>query len=108
MDESSVEVGVAEDAVEGLPAVFPADLLALSVISAVVADGHLVDPAPARGPAVERWEMEASDLRGDLGLEAEAVALERDALDHFAAKHLVAHFHVGKVQVGEHIGKQRE
>ena len=48
----SVGEGVADDAVEGLEAVLRADLLALAVVAAVVADRDLVDPAAPRGPAV--------------------------------------------------------
>ena len=73
-------------------AVAPADLLALGVGAAVVADAHLVDPAAGPG-----------HLGGDLGLEAEAVLLDVDRLDHLAAEGLVAGLHVGQVQVGEHV-----
>src|SRR4051794_32655052 len=90
----SVGHRVSDDAIQRLDAVLPADLLAFLVVSAVVADGHLVDPAAARGAAVERRHLEPGDLGRHLGLEPEAVALERDALDHLAAEDLVADLHV--------------
>src|ERR1700730_15127927 len=89
--------GVADDAVERPDAIAPADLLALGVVATVVGDAHLVDP-PA-GPG---------HFGGDLGLEAKAVLLELDRLDDLATEGLVAGLHVGEVQVGEHVRRQRE
>src|SRR5262249_27914114 len=77
----SVEVAEAEDAPEGDEGVPEADLLPLLVGAPGVGDGHLVD-APA-GPV-------PGHLGGDLGLEAEAVGLERKALEDLFAEDLVA------------------
>ena len=88
---------VAHDRPEGRDGVLPADLLAFLVGAPVVRDRHLVDPVAA-----------PRDLRRDLGLEAEAVRLDGDRLDDLAAKHLVAGLHVGEVQVGEHVGGERQ
>src|SRR5258708_5196856 len=63
-------------------AIAPADLLPLGIGAAVVADAHLVDDA-----------LELGDFRGDLRLEAEAVFLDGDFLQHLPAEDLVARFH---------------
>jgi hypothetical protein len=89
--------GVADHA-DGCPhAVAPADLLALGVGAPAVGDADLVDPPAAAG-----------NLRGELRLDAEAVLLDGDAFDDVAAEALVARLHVREVEVGEHVGQQRE
>ena len=88
---------VPHDAVDRADAVLPPDLLALGVRAARVRDADLVDP-PARG----------RDLRGDLGLEPEAVLLDLDRLDHLTPERLVTGLHVGEVQVGEHVRRGGE
>ena len=47
-------------------------------------------------------------LHGDLRLEAKAVRADGNALQQVGAEDLVAGLHVGQVQVGEHVGDQRE
>src|SRR5262245_14255775 len=89
--------GELQDAVDGPHAIAPADLLALGVGAAVVADPQLVDPPVAPG-----------HLGGDLGLEPEPVLLDDHRLDHLAPEGLVAGLHVGEVQVGEHVGQRGE
>src|SRR6266545_788338 len=96
----SIEQPVAHDAVERLQRVFQADFLALFVRSARIAHRNLVN-AP-RGAAL------LGDLRGDLRLEAEAVRLELNALQHLAAENLVAGLHVRQVQVREHVRQRRQ
>ena len=56
--------------------------------------------------AVFTGQLEPGYLGRHLGLEAEPVALQGDALDDLAAKELVADLHVGQIQVREHIGKE--
>src|SRR5258706_917879 len=94
---SSAKEVVPDDTVDRAEPVAPADLLALGIGAPVVRDADLVDAHAQLG-----------DLRGDLGLEAETVLLDRDRLDHLAPEGLVAGLHVGKVQVGEHGVKKRE
>jgi hypothetical protein len=48
------------------------------------------------------------DLGGQLGLEAEAVGADRDALQDVGAERLVARLHVGQVQVRAHVGDERQ
>src|SRR5437588_411621 len=74
--------------------------LAFLIGAAGVADGDLVD-AP-RGAAA------AGDLGGDLRLEAEAVRLEVDALEHLTPEDLVTGLHIGQVQVSEHVRHKGE
>ncbi|EAU68603.1 hypothetical protein STIAU_8807 [Stigmatella aurantiaca DW4/3-1] len=85
------------DDVECAHPVLPANLLALLVGAAVVADGHLVH-APAA----------AGDLRGDLGLEAEPLFLHPDGFQHLGAEGLVAGLHVREVQARGHVGEGGE
>src|SRR5262249_43658693 len=70
---------VLEDAVDGTKPVPVTYLLAFGVGAAVVRDADLEDAA-----------AEPRHLRGDLGLEAEAVLLDGDALDDLAAEALIA------------------
>src|ERR1019366_8801867 len=86
-----------EDDAEGFEAVYPADFLAFFVSAAVITDGHFVNAELAFGA-----------LHDDFGLEAKTVGADGDALEQVGAKDLVAGFHVGKVEVAEHVGNQRE
>ena len=47
-----------------------------------------------------------ADLGGNLRLEAESVFLDFDRLDDSPAENLKASFHVGKVEISQHVGKQ--
>src|SRR6185369_3744732 len=73
-----------ENYAQGFSAVFPSDLLAFFVGAPVVADGNFVDTQLAFG-----------HLHGDLGLEAETVAADRNALQQVGAEDFVAGLHVG-------------
>ena len=81
---------------ESFDAVLPTDLLALLVGSAVVADGHFIDA-----------ELALGRFHDDLGLEAEALGADRDALEQVGSKYLVARLHVREVQITEHVGDHR-
>src|SRR4029079_8626925 len=78
-------------------AVAPGDLLAFVVSPAVVGDGHFVD-------AIAPLE----DLRGDLRLDAESVALELEGPQHFHPHRFVAGFHVRQDRVVEDVGEKGE
>jgi len=78
-------------------AVFPIDLFAFGVGAAVVGDGDFVNADAFFG-----------ELGCDLGLEAEAVFLDGDGLQNFPAHGFVAGLHIREVQVGEHVGHERE
>src|SRR5688572_16267254 len=91
----SVEETIPHEADDGPDPVGPPELLSLRVAAAVVGDADLVDPA-----------AEPRDLRGDLGLEAEAVLLDADRARHLAPEHLVAGLHVGEIQVGDHVREE--
>jgi hypothetical protein len=88
---------VLQDAPEGANSVLPRDLLALLVRPAGVRDPDLVDPA-----------AKARDLRDDLGLEAEAVLLERDLPEHLPRERLVAALDVRQVEVRGHVRQKGE
>src|SRR3546814_17701792 len=62
-----------------------------------IGDPHLVDA-----------QVLASQLRGHLRLEAEAVLLQVQRLDHLTAEGLVAGLHVREVEVGEGVGQRSE
>src|SRR5579872_558257 len=82
-----------QDDAERADAIAPTDLLPFLIGTAVIADGNLVNP-----------QLSLGRLHRDLGLEAETVAADRNALEEVGAKHLVAGLHVGEVQVAEHVG----
>jgi len=47
-------------------------------------------------------------LAGDFRFEAEAIRLQFDVLQNFAAEDLVTRFHVAELQVGKNVGEQRQ
>src|SRR5207245_2244726 len=77
----------ANDAPEGLHAVFPGDFLSFFIGAASVGDGDLVDAPTMLG-----------DFCGDFGFEAEAIGANLDALQDFLAKNFVAGLHVGEFE----------
>ena len=89
---------VLQDAVDGAHAVLPADFFAFFKGASVVADSDLIDTDFGH----------AGDFGSDFGLESEAIFAQLEWLNEVAAKELVAGLHVGKVQVGEHIGQEGE
>src|SRR2546426_770028 len=93
----SVEERVADDATDGTEAVLPRDLLARLIAPAVIGDRNLVDPTP-----------QPRHLGGELRLETESIGLQIESGNQAGAKHLVAGFHVGQVQVREHVRKRRQ
>jgi len=88
---------VFDDAAYGAKAVLPVDLFAFGVRAAVIGNGDLVNT-----------DTKSGNLGGDLGFKAEAVLFDFDALDNLATEGFVAGLHVRKVQVGKHVGEQRE
>src|SRR5215469_9058270 len=94
---SLVAQAESDDAPQRLHSIFPRDLLAFLVRSPGVGDWYLVDSPVVLG-----------DFRGDFRLEPKAVGLDFDALQDFLAKDFVAGLHIGKLQVGENVGKQSE
>jgi len=77
--------------------IFPPDLFALRVGTARIADSDLINPEAALG-----------DLHCHFRFEAEAVFLQRDGLNHLAPECFVAGLHIGQVEVGDHVGDQRQ
>lgn len=63
----------------------------------MVGDGDFVDADALLG-----------ELGGDLRLEAKAVFLDWDGLNNFPPHGLVAGLHISEIQVGEHVGHERE
>ena len=70
----------------------PADLLTLLIGSSGVRNTNLIDSTTLFG-----------DLGGDLRFKAEAVFLDRNALDHLAPEDLVTNLHIRQIEVGEYI-----
>src|SRR5262245_59926512 len=93
--EPLTDLGVGEEAVGGVHAIAPPDLLALGVGTPVVADADFVDPA-----------VQAGDLGGQLRLDAEAGLFDLDPLQHVAPEGLVPRLHVGEVEVGAGVRQQ--
>src|SRR5262249_7143607 len=84
------------DAVDGPKTVFPVDFLAFLIGAAVVGDAHFVDAQAGH----------AGYFGGDFGLEAEAVFLQGDTLDDIGSGEPFTRFHVGQVQVVEHVRQE--
>ena len=94
MNVSEAEKPVLDDAAECGDAVLPVDLLAFLVAAWGVGDGDL--------PGAR---MQTGDLKCEFRLESEAVFIQFDFLQEFAADHLVAAFHIGEREIGEHVAK---
>src|SRR5262249_15521336 len=86
-----------QQTVEGANTVFPPNLFSFFVRASPIADSDFVDTQAAPG-----------HLDCDLRLKTEAVFLDRNCLNHLASKDLVAGFHVGKIDVGQAVGEQRQ
>src|SRR5476651_1558377 len=87
---SSREVEL-QDVPERRHAVTPIDLLSLGIRPARVGDWHFVDACVALGKACR-----------DFGLEPEPIRREVEGPGKLTAHGLVARFHVGEVEVGQH------
>src|SRR5207245_8536092 len=77
--------------------VAPGDLLPLGVGAAAVGDGQLPD-ARAR----------LREPRRQLDLDPEPLGREWQAFQEVGPDHLVAGIHIREVQIGEHVGDERE
>src|SRR5204863_5893860 len=78
-------------------AVAPSDLFALVISPPVVGDGHFVHAIPA-----------LENLRRNLGLDAESVALELERSEHLDPHCLIAGFHVGEDRVVKNVREKRK
>src|SRR5207237_4134917 len=88
---------VSDDMEQRRDTIAPGDLLPFGVRAAAVGDGQLPDAgARLRQPCRE------------LDLDPEALCPERQALEEVGPDELVARLHVREVQVGEHVGDERE
>jgi hypothetical protein len=88
---------VLDDATCCMDAVPPADLLSLCIRTSGVRDADL-----------EEAPVSAGHLGRDFGLETEAIFFDLDGLEHLSIERLVAGFHVGEVQIREHVRHRRE
>src|SRR6202035_2702151 len=95
--DGSVEQIISQDAPECGDAVFPGNLLTLRVGAAGIRNGNFVDPPVSLG-----------DFGSEFRFEAEAIRLEFDILQNFAAKNFVTRLHVAELEVGENVGEQRQ
>ena len=75
----------------------PSNFLALSVGAASVRNADLEDLPVA-----------ACKLCGDLRFEAKTIFFDGDGLNDLAPECLVTGLHIGEVEIGEHVRKQRE
>jgi hypothetical protein len=94
---TSVGKTKADDAPQGLDAVFPGDLFAFFIGTAGIRNGDFVNPPVA-----------FCDFGGDFRFKPEAVGFQLDSLQDFAAENLVAGFHVRELEVGEDVGEKSE
>src|SRR6266496_2295430 len=88
---------VLQQAPQSPHAIFPADLFALFIGAAGVADAHFINPQLALG-----------DFYRDFRLESKAVFLDGDGLNDLPPKNFIAGFHVGQVDIGQAIGNQSQ
>src|SRR5689334_3219437 len=88
-----LEQAVAQDANHGPDCVLPADFLALDVGAPEIRNTDFINP----------HARDSRDLRGQLGLDAEALLAQPQTLQHLATKELVAGLHVAEVQVRAHV-----
>lgn len=86
---------ILQNAIDSPHAVFPADFFAFFIGAAVVGDGNLINR-----------DFELGDFGGNFRFEAEAVFLDGDLFEDITLEDFVAGFHVGKVQIGEHVGHE--
>src|ERR1051326_6190911 len=93
----SVEESIPDDLKQRCHAVAPGNFLSFRIVATAVADWHFVNSPTAFG-----------DLRGELGLKTKPIRSQTHALNHFSAKYLVAGFHVGEIEVRQHVGKQSQ
>src|SRR5271166_228488 len=89
--------GILQQAPQCPKGVLHADFLAFLVCSPAVAYADFVDS-----------QLSLRNLHRNLGFESEASFPQRDGLQSLPPKSLVTGFHVGKVQVGEAVGEQRQ
>jgi len=83
---------VTDDAVQSAEAVTPTDLFTFLIGSTTVGDADFIDP-----------HLLSGDLRGDLRFKAKTILVNDYARQHLATEDLIAGFHIGEIQVGEHI-----
>ncbi len=77
--------------------ILPGDFFPLFLSASGVRDTYLKDPA-----------LKTGDLRDDLGLEAETILLDVDFVEDIACQNFVTAFHVRQIEIGEHVGHQRQ
>jgi hypothetical protein len=77
----------------GLYPVLPIDIFPLGIGASMLGDGDFVNSDSFSG-----------QLGGDLRLEPKAVFLDRNGLKDLSFDRFVAGLHVGKVEIGKHVG----
>jgi len=82
---------------QGSDSIFPSDFFAFGIGSAVIGNAYFEYPHSQLG-----------DFSCNFWFEAEAVFFDPDRLNNFPPESLVAGFHVGDVQICEHIREQSQ
>ena len=91
-------LGPAEDivlyyGVDGANAISPSDLLPFGVSSPVICDSDFEDSTTGS----------RSEFGSNFGFKSESILFDGDILDDLSSENLVAGFHVGEVDVREHV-----
>ena len=91
------EAAVTHDAPQCLERILETDLLSLCVRPAIVRDRHFVDSS-----------TQFCDFSCYFWLEAEAILLQINCIQHLATEDLVAGLHVSQIQVVQHVRQERQ
>ncbi len=94
---SAIQQSVSNQDVKCSAAVLLGDLFTFLVSPAVIRSGYFVGAAASFGY-----------FDGDLGFKSKAARFDIDALQNFRAKGLVAHLHIGEIEVGQDVGSKGE
>jgi len=92
-----IEEPISQDCIQCHKPITPGDFFPIFIGPARIGNRHLVNSPFA-----------LSDFYGDFRLESETVRLQAHAFNYLAPEHLIASFHVGKIQVRDDVREQRE
>ena len=84
---------ILQNTVDGTEPIFSPNLLSVFVSSSVIRNANLINSDVRK----------TADFGCYLWLETKTVLLQFEALYHLGIEQLVARFHIGQIQVGEHV-----
>src|SRR5438874_11562317 len=82
---------------DGTETIVPANLFPLLVGPSRVGDPYFIDTRSS-----------PCDFSHDFRLKRESILLDRDGVEKIAPEHLITGCDIGEVQIGEHVGQQRQ